>query len=240
MALLFDDATPDFLLLSSTAVTAVPLTLGCWFRSDDVTIRQTMLSVCHNLTATAAWSLQCRGDVAGDPIEANCGASGANSGSQSSSGYSAGTWYQATGVFTSATSRLIYFDGVAGTADTTNRTPTGIDSIEVGRRDNVSAVRAFSGDVCEAAVWNRVLSAAEIASLAAGYSPLFLPRGLVFYCPLVRDVVNFNSGGNPAATGTTVSDHPRIIYPSRPKIGLFHHDAAAVAAPRLALLGCGA
>ena len=72
------------------------------------------------------------------------------------------------------------------------------------------------GRIAELAYWNRVLSVAEISSLAAGYSPLFILNGLVFYPKdgLARDTPNDYISGNAATLdGSTVTEHPRIIRP---------------------------
>ena len=77
-----------------------------------------------------------------------------------------------------------------------------------------SAGEAYDGKMAEIAFWNRELAAAEVASLALGFCPLFAPRGLILYTPLVRPVTNV-VGASPTATGTDVIDHPRVIYPGR-------------------------
>ena len=70
----------------------------------------------------------------------------------------------------------------------------------------------FKGECAEAAVWLGTLTAAEIASLAKGMTcDKIRPQNLVFYAPLVRDIIDQKGGlvitNNNAAT---VANHPRV------------------------------
>ncbi len=78
---------------------------------------------------------------------------------------------------------------------------------------NQSGVRVWDGMHAEFAIWNRFITADEIAAIAAGYSPLFFRESLMEYVPLVRDPVSFKNGGALTVTATAVQPHPRIIYP---------------------------
>lgn len=118
----------------------------------------------------------------------------------------------------------VYKNGVA--ISTTERfTPAGTlltsdDKLYLGNRaaDDLTT----NGRIAEFAKWNRVLSASEAAMLGAGFSPVTILRGLVFYAPLIGvlspeiDIVGGTTGTVSGGTGT--ASHPRIIYPSRPQI----------------------
>jgi len=73
------------------------------------------------------------------------------------------------------------------------------------------------GDIAEVAMWNRVLTAAEFAILKL-YSPMVIPRGLIFYAPIIRDTHDVISGHIGTVTGASVAVHPPLIYPSPPQI----------------------
>ena len=63
-----------------------------------------------------------------------------------------------------------------------------------------------------AGIWNVALTAAEIASLAKGFSPrLIRPQSLAFYAPLIRETLDIRGGLTLTDSGSTVADHPRII-----------------------------
>lgn len=84
----------------------------------------------------------------------------------------------------------------------------------------------WDGKIAELAIWNRILTAAEAAILGDGYSPLFIPNGLVFYAPMIRNVQDLKSGNTGTITGATVANHPRIIYPSAQELRRFKPSAA--------------
>ena len=129
-----------------------------------------------------------------------------------------GSYSHVAGVFISSTSCFAYADGVAGTEDTTSSSPTALDEIRFGGLSS-----DFDGFIAEAAVYSAALSAAEIAALAKGYSPLLIrPQSLVHYWyafaatdPLVDVIGNANltQSGSPVT-----ADHPPILYPTRPII----------------------
>lgn len=84
----------------------------------------------------------------------------------------------------------------------------------IGRMDFFGSTdEPMNGSMAEFAAWNVTLTTAEFRALAMGYSPLFIrPASLISYCPLIRDVVDKKTGVL-TATGTSVVDHPIVIYP---------------------------
>jgi hypothetical protein len=107
-----------------------------------------------------------------------------------------------------------------------------------GATNNVS--NHWNGDIAESFFFERELSAAEVAILAKGYSPLFLGSGLTFYAPLVRDIYDIKAAFSLTDSGTAASSHPRIIYPSIPQIRFPEAAAAAAASANFfTLLGAG-
>jgi hypothetical protein len=76
----------------------------------------------------------------------------------------------------------------------------------------------LEGKLAEGGVWTRVLAAGERASLAAGYSPLLFPKGLVFAPPLVRDAVDPISGqvGSASVTPPAAFAHPPCLRSAGP------------------------
>lgn len=76
--------------------------------------------------------------------------------------------------------------------------------------------RNFDGREAECGLWDVVLTAAEIAVLAARVAPILVqPSALQFYWPIVRGQQDAIAGQGGTLDGTTVVDHPRIIYPHR-------------------------
>lgn len=120
-------------------------------------------------------------------------------------------------------SQALYVGGTANKTTTTHSgSPTytqGANS-KIGGHGNGGTQHDIDGRLAEIGVWNRILTDAEIDQLADGFSPLFIPRGLVFYLPLVRNVQDIK-GTALTDNGTTVATHPRIIYPTSPQIMKF-------------------
>lgn len=71
----------------------------------------------------------------------------------------------------------------------------------------------FNGSIAEPAIWNAALTDAEIASLAAGFTPdQVRPQSLSLYAPLIRNLADLRLGRTITNVGgATVSTHPRII-----------------------------
>ena len=66
--------------------------------------------------------------------------------------------------------------------------------------------------MAEIGIWSAALSAAEIASLAKGMTcDKVRPQSLVFYAPLVRDLIDQKGGLTITNNnGATVAAHPRV------------------------------
>jgi hypothetical protein len=127
--------------------------------------------------------------------------------------YSANTWNHAAGVFTSATSRTPYLNGVAGATNTGNcGSQNTADSILIGVRANPSLSFYMNGLLAEVGIWSVALTAAEVASLADGMTcDKVRPQSLVFYAPLVRELIDARGGLTITNNNTaTVANHPRV------------------------------
>jgi hypothetical protein len=130
-------------------------------------------------------------------------------------------WHHVCAVFTSTT-LAAYIDG-GGKVSATGQTPTTVfssgDPTTTSAIGSAAEVSWFDclGAVAFPAIWNFTLTDADVASLAAGASPLMVqPGNLVSYCRLTGgsspepDLL----GGSFALTGTpTESVNPRIFRP---------------------------
>lgn len=110
---------------------------------------------------------------------------------------------------------IFYYNGVSQSlsldSNPASGTPnTSTDPYVLGNRGNDNA-RNWAGDICEFAVWDRILDQSEITALANGFSPAFFKNSLVEYVPLLREITSAKNA-IPTASGTVVSNHPRIIY----------------------------
>lgn len=212
MARLFN-GTNDALRATSAPVTAAPLTIACWF-NQTTSAAQLLASVGVNggvdrfqIFTSGTTSVAVAATVIGGAAIAQATIAGVPT---------AGQWHHAAGVFDSSTSRTSYWNGAAGTPNTTSATPSGVNSIVIGARYNTTLGAYFGGAIAEVGIWNAALTADEIASLANGFNPkLIRPSARRFYAPLVRNIQDLSGGVtlSELGTGTSQSDHPRIIYP---------------------------
>ena len=210
----------QYLQVGSAVVTSAPLTMACWFNSDSTTVSHALLSITNSGVAggITRFVLLASGTITGDPVRAIASdALNANGIADTTSGYSANTWHHAAGVFTSASSRSVYIDGGNSGTNTTSITPTLLDRTNIGVQflqgaGGTGGVAFGDGRIAEVGVWNTDLTAAEIASLADGMTcDKVRPQNLVFYAPLVRDLIDVKGGltitNNNSAT---VANHPRV------------------------------
>lgn len=71
---------------------------------------------------------------------------------------------------------------------------------------------SYNGELADIGYWDGILTPGEAAACGKGFSP---PRvrqaGLKLYVPMVRDNLCRAGNGVSAISGTTVTDHPRVI-----------------------------
>jgi hypothetical protein len=204
---------------TSAPVTAEPLTIAAWFKSDVNNARAVIVSIADTNGSSAGdqpfLALVEDGTKAGDPI---CATSFNRNGNAdeatSTSGFTVGTWHHGCAVFTSLSSRTVYLDG-GSSATNTSTLPSRLQTVDktalgcLGRSTNAAF---YNGQVAEVGIWNVALTAAEIASLADGMTcDKVRPQSLVFYAPLVRNLQDVRGGLTITNNNTaTVANHPRV------------------------------
>lgn len=118
-----------------------------------------------------------------------------------------------TGVIASATSRIVFANTTKSATNTVSRTPSGIDRLAIGFRSYNGNGAYCNTRVAEVAIWNAALTDDEVASLAKGFRPCRVrPQNLVFYAPLIRDVIDARGGITltASANAPTVDVHYRV------------------------------
>jgi hypothetical protein len=209
MAYEFAPASSQHLTTASSPVSGYPLTLAAWCMVDDLNTDRIILAVnqsttpFHRITIFRSAFNEFRAQSFGS---SNAAAAGSAS--------STGTWFHIAGVFASATSRIVYVNGIVAATDTSSSTINTLDEIIVGgRRATGGTVGLFwDGKVADAGIWNAALTADEIASLADGMTcDKVRPQSLVFYAPLVRDLIDYKGGLTITNNNTaTIANHPRV------------------------------
>lgn len=187
----------------------LPVTLAAWFKPSTVTGQKCAGSV--NTALGPFKSLQI-GLASG---AARAAAYDGAFVSATTSSPASGSWHHIAGVFTSNSSRHVILNGGGKVTNTSTQTSYTYESSLIGVAGGSYNAEAFSGDIAEFGVWDVALTDDEIVSLSKGASPLGVRSGnLIFFAPLAREIISPTSGTALVVSGTTVSDHPRIYYPS--------------------------
>lgn len=228
----------EHLLTTSSPVTGVQLSISAWAFKTDATDGTHIVTITDASAGNQYFSLFMENTSGGNNILAVT-RSGGSVNSQTTDSYSLNTWHQCGAVYSAINNRVAYLDGVAATANTTSRTPTGIDRIGIGvlAISSLPQPSHMTGRLAEVGIWSTALTTADMVSLSLGVSPILVRRdALVFYDPMIRGVDADGEGNSrdivggltSTETGTiTVEPHTRMYYPSAP-IG-FGVPAAAVA-----------
>jgi hypothetical protein len=194
-----------------------PMTLACWARpyTDARSVGTASVLLCvqqantthrNQLSTITASSSSFR-------CQANAVGSTTNGAADTTATTSANTWTHFAGVFTSSTSRTSYIAGVNPVTNTTNiGTQLSGNIVRIGTRFTTSLGVYGNADMCEIGVWSVALNTSELAALAKGIAcDMIRPQSLIFYAPLIRDLVDLRGGVTITNTNSaTITNHPRI------------------------------
>jgi len=186
-----------------------PFTYACWFNATNLNANQSPFSI-GTANATSRYEIFVL--TTGALNIAAPGGTGLGGGAPAPSSIAAGTSNHVAGVYSQTNSRQCFLNGAGGTVSTTSTTLSGVTEVHVGTRFNIVFGSFFAGSVAEVGVWDVVLTAAEIESLAKGVTcDKVRPQSLRFYAPLIRDLQDLRGGLTITNTnGATVADHPRV------------------------------
>jgi hypothetical protein len=212
MAYDFNGST-QYLGISSAVSTVVPVTMACWFNTRNNSLAQNLISI-NSSTSDNRLVLQCRGDVANDPIRVQVNGNGSTN-TDTTTGYSTNVWTHACGVFSAANNRSAYINGGSSATNTFSLSPSGLNQTSIASQrfqafpDGISF---FDGLIAEVGIWNVALTTSEILSLSKGITcDNVRPQSLVFYAPLVRNLVDLKGGLTITNNNTaTTAAHPRV------------------------------
>lgn len=209
-----------------------PFTMAGWVKTSNNSVAnsQTILGLGNTATNTRGVALYLGNDGGGNErlgfqTVGSLGTS--NAFSPAGAGTIANdTWYHCVGVQESALSRKVYLNAQIGAADVTDDGVVTAPALLAAGAWHVSTgpKNFMIGDLAEVAVWNVVLTQAEVTLLAAGVSPLMIrPTALVSYAPLLGGVSpepdGFSYGGYTLTAAPTQSVHPPgILYMGRPRV----------------------
>lgn len=220
MSRVFTNSTTVFAEYTPSLFSVTPLTLMCWYRWTGSPTAGTLVSYCRTSSTRAAcldWAGNSKASLFGDSGSTTSTNSGSNP---------ADTWQHYAAVFASSTSRTAYLDGVAGTTNTTSNAIASAITPRVligAKRYSTGIQTPSAGMICEVAIWNSALSAAEVAQLSnRDCRPLDIkPTLLRNYWPLYGNIspeTDFAGGYNPL--GSKTFDH--ITLNGTPAKGASH------------------
>ena len=112
-----------------------------------------------------------------------------------------------------------YLDGLLKATVAAGAMPSSANGMEIGRR--LADSEYFAGDLAELAFWDRILTAPELANMAAGQLAFAYPTGLLGYWPLLGDdspEPDASAGGNDATVNgaTKSATHPPMFVAEVP------------------------
>jgi hypothetical protein len=213
MARSFDGGGTQHGSIATAVVTAMPLTMACWVR-PDFSVEGTIMSL-NKATAGDYFSIQIRTTPA---FRAQClSGAGAEAGTATATGTPVtDTWIPVVAVFTSTTSRDIYYNGGNKGSNATSVTaPSGLTRTTIGANQTTAVIQYMKGRVAHTAIWTAALTIDEITAHARGVSPLRIRRGNLAWYNRFDGVTspepNFLGGNSVTLTGSPVyADGPPV------------------------------
>lgn len=229
MARVFASASSEYLLdAASPVISSHPFSMACWFKPVASNVNYSLMISATNSAVGNLYGLSARGGNTPFTLVAQSLYSSQYSYAAASTGYSAGVWHHAVGVWASNTSRAVYLNGGNKGTNSDNRPVSGVQRFAIGCNGRPSPGAFMNGSILWPAVWDVALTDNEAASLASGINPLLIrPDNLIFFSPLgnldgdsdidVVGGVSFSANGTP----TWSDDSPTgLIYPSQQIIGV--------------------
>jgi hypothetical protein len=209
MAYNFTTASSQFLSTPTAVVAGSPVTIACWYNRKNTSTNNALVSV--NSTTATNFNTILIGSTNLLSIVSNNGTTVA---SATYSDTSSNTWNHGCGVVSNNSSRQAFFNGLSGGTNTTTVNLGSQNVTTIGGRYLGAGVIGQLADalIAEVGIWNVALTAAEVASLAKGMTcDKVRPQSLVFYAPLVRDLIDAKGGLTITNNNTaTVANHPRV------------------------------
>jgi hypothetical protein len=199
-------------ITTGATVTAYPFTIAAWF-NRNVSPSGTPLFL---TTVDFSGGTQFHGialDAGSNNVSARTNSGGSLDTAISTTTFTTNEWNHAAGVFDSSTSRIVYLNAGGASTGGTNLTPSSINNTTIGGRYASGSLGNFANAlIAEVGIWNTSLTQPEIASLSKGMTcNLVRPQSLVFYAPLIRNLVDVKGGLTLTNNNTaTVANHPRV------------------------------
>jgi hypothetical protein len=161
----FDDGSTEYLSYSGAVVSGPPTTLSLWFCSNDLTVDQTLITVCGSANDHEL-GMELRGTAGGDPIRGRVWNGSVFGSSDTTTGATVNTWHHACFVAASAASRTVYIDGGSSSTNTNNSAVT-VNTTAVAGKLISTPEDYFSGLIDDVRIYNYAMNAGEVRALWA-------------------------------------------------------------------------
>lgn len=215
MALLFDDASNEFLEIGSYPITAPPFTFACWVKLGEINREQVFMALQDSSVTNQRFWLAVLSD---NKVYARTG-SGPFVAAVSTVTLTTNVWYHLTAVFASTADRRMFVDGADKQTNTSSTAPSGIDTLSIGRASDSTPGSYAHADIANPVVYNVALTDSEVAQLAIAHPHLVRLGGIESHYDFLDTSYQDTIGGYNLATTSapSISAHPSsIIYPSPP------------------------
>lgn len=199
----------QYLRTTPETIFSYPLTMNGWFYATNNATQRNLMML-HNTADGTRFAVAL--NASNQLFLAAVASSGTTQTTITTPTVSTNTWFMATVVIASATSRTIYLNANNATTGTVSRIPTTPTRILMAGQYTGGATSGnFTGNFGEIAVWDTTLTVADITSLHRGAkASIIRPQNLQIYYPLLRDVVNYTGTHTiNDNTGVTGGEHPR-------------------------------
>lgn len=188
----------DLLSTASAVVTGPPFTVSLWYNGNTSTAERRLFALDTGDAVTSEqWCVMLLATTSLATWRARSG--GTNQDAQSIAP-TVGTWQHFCGIEESATSRAMFVDGGNKATNLISKSPTGVTTTCIGNRSALNS--NADGLVSHVAVWDVVLTDAEVARLAGGANPQVIrPASLIYYKPLTIIPSDMTVAGTPTNSG---------------------------------------
>lgn len=218
MTLRFNGST-DYLNFLQSVKTTFPVSIVAWFRPNDVTNLQCILSLGPQGTDTARIGLYVDGSAASDPVKA-ISRTTTDTPATTTTGVTLGRWHHGAAVFLNNANRSAWIDGGSKGVNATTKNWTSANHTAIAVSASSAFGQKFNGDIAEVAVYGAPLADHEVLALASGASPFsFRANNLLLYMNFLEGIaVNLMNGWRFTITGSpvTVDTYPRLTGISDP------------------------
>lgn len=163
----------QYLTVTPAIISSYPMSIGAWINQTANTGNQDIVSISEAantdmfLLYLAGGSPRCAIKFSGTFASASAGV------------ISLGVWVHVVGVFASATSRIIYVNGINRATNATSGTPTGVTNTQIGAQTTGTG-DYFNGSIAYPTIWNTALSATDVTNLynsGSGVDPRTIQAG---------------------------------------------------------------